>query len=106
MGTGKTVVAIHRATWLQNRNNQSGSSESIDFLMYSTVLKAFTKQTVDSAGSKTSDISPLNLMGWVREWHKIVFGSGQVPKIDRFNADFVAMIQKGSILFRMIQRHI
>ena len=66
-GTGKTVVALHRASRLSQ-----GGKENVTILMFSGVLSNYTGSGSDDVLNKSIEVSTLNK--WSARWYRAAFG--------------------------------
>ena len=76
-GTGKTVVAFHRAVSLRRFDDQPAT-----IIMYNKVLRQYTQSV-----QMDHDVQIKHFHGWYPEWFKDSFGKA-APKKGRFVFDF------------------
>ena len=81
-GTGKTVVAFHRAVSLRRFDKQPAT-----IIMFNKVLRQYTQSV-----QMEHDILIEHFHGWYPKWFKDSFGKA-APKKDRFDFDFLKAIQ-------------
>ena len=83
-GTGKTVMAIHRARMLHEKRN-----EPTLILMYNRLLCAYTSAAIEGIGI---DGMATTFHSWFPKFFKDVYGSAPA-KVDRYTFDWLACLQ-------------
>ncbi len=76
-GSGKTVVAMHRAFRL------GGDGSPVSVIMFNKVLSQYTA----NFPNLPKNINITHMHDWVKNWYKSAFGRS-LPKIDRFDPDW------------------
>jgi DNA helicase-2/ATP-dependent DNA helicase PcrA len=77
-GTGKTVIAFHRAGYLQRLNRAP------EVVMFNKVLARYTSTRGDTAKS----VPVRTLHSWVHGWWRKIGGTGYAPEVARWQHDW------------------
>lgn len=84
-GTGKTVIAVHRAIRLKNTQDSN-----VNLIMYNRVLQRF----VENSENLSEAIECKTMHGWVMSWWKGICGPKWQPKkAGRYEYDWIWMAQ-------------
>lgn len=82
-GTGKTVMALYRASLLQKKKR------SVRFIMYSNLLRQYTRSALQQL--KLDEDSVLTMHQWIHRYYRSNFHRSP-PEIERWRHDWTAIM--------------
>lgn len=82
-GTGKTVLALYRASVIEQNN------QDIEFIMFSKLLNRYIHRSVEELDLNINSRTWNSWIGW--KWARSNNG-GRIPQISPFNPDFIEAI--------------
>lgn len=82
-GTGKTVIAMHRALRL------AADGRDVTIMMFGKVLSKYTS----NFDGMPNNVKVKNAHIWFPDWYKAAFGL-RIPKVDKFNFDWLEIRSK------------
>lgn len=81
-GTGKSVIALHRAIRIFSDENLHVRGESkVVLVMRSKLLHVWTASSITSAGLQIQERQVVSFHNWFKSWYQMVIGQN-IPKIE------------------------
>jgi len=90
-GTGKTILALYRASRLEEVHSTSGVTKTIKFLVYNKTLYEYLKQAITEIGLSDADVQ-----NWHKWFYKYYFEKYHryMPETSPYNPDWQILLKE------------